>query len=51
MTGKVSPTLHAAGKFYRDIAGVTTAAEADFDFNPDITFEQIKQEIREEILL
>jgi nucleoside-diphosphate-sugar epimerase len=32
--GRLHPTIHAAGKFYFDIAGDATAAQRDFSFDP-----------------
>ncbi len=43
--GKVNATIHAAGKFHKDIAGEITAAEKDFGYNPDVEFEEIKKEL------
>lgn len=45
--GKLNPTIHAAGKFHKDIAGEITAAEKDFDYKPDVGFEEIKKELNE----
>ena len=44
--GKLNATIHAAGKFHKDIAGEITAAEKDFNYNPDIGFEEIKKELK-----
>lgn len=49
LTGKVNPSIHAAGKFYKDIAGEITAAQRDFDYKPNVGFEEIKKEINEDI--
>lgn len=45
--GFLKPKLHAAGKFHKDIAGEITAAERDFDYKPNVGFEEIKKEVRE----
>ncbi len=45
--GKLNATVHAAGKFHKDIAGEITAAERDFDYKPDVGFEEIKKELNE----
>ena len=45
--GKLNATVHAAGKFHKDIAGEITAAEKDFNYKPDIGFEEIKKELNE----
>jgi len=47
LTGKLNATIHAAGKFHKDIAGDISAAERDFDYRPDIGFEEIKAELGE----
>ncbi len=44
-TGKLNATLHAAGKFHKDIAGEISAAQKDFDYCPDVEFEEIKKEL------
>ena len=43
--GKLNATLHAAGKFHKDIAGEIAAAEKDFGYQPEIGFEEIKTEL------
>jgi dihydroflavonol-4-reductase len=43
--GKINATIQAAGKFHKDIAGEITAAERDFNFKPDVGFEEIKKEL------
>lgn len=43
--GKLNATIHAAGKFHKDIAGEITAAERDFGYIADIGFEEIKIEL------
>ncbi len=45
LTGKLNATLHAAGKFHKDIAGEVTAATTDFDYQPEVGFEEIKTEL------
>ncbi len=45
ITGRLNATVHAAGKFHKDIAGEITAAERDFDYRPDVGFEEIKKEL------
>jgi dihydroflavonol-4-reductase len=45
--GILHPTIHAAGKFYFDIAGTTDAALRDFDFNPRLTVEEAIREVKE----
>ncbi len=42
--GILNPTIYAAGKFHKDIAGEITAAQRDFDYRPDVGFEEIKKE-------
>jgi len=44
--GKINASIHAAGKFHKDIAGEISAAEKDFDYKPDIGFEEIKIELK-----
>jgi nucleoside-diphosphate-sugar epimerase len=43
--GKLNPTLHAAGKFHKDIAGDITAAQRDFGYNPEVDFKEIVVEL------
>jgi nucleoside-diphosphate-sugar epimerase len=45
--GKINATIHAAGKFHKDIAGEITAAQRDFGYQPDVEFEEIKKELNE----
>ncbi|HLC82326.1 MAG TPA: hypothetical protein VJI69_00755, partial [Bacteroidia bacterium] len=45
--GKLNATFHAAGKFHKDIAGEINAAEKDFNYKPDVGFEEIKKELNE----
>lgn len=47
MVGKINATIHAAGKFHKDIAGEITAAEKDFNYIPDVGFDEIKKELNE----
>ncbi|HSI14602.1 MAG TPA: NAD-dependent epimerase/dehydratase family protein [Chthoniobacter sp.] len=47
LTGKLNATIHAAGKFHKDIAGDISAAERDFDYRPDVGFKEIKAELGE----
>ncbi len=47
LTGKLNATIHAAGKFHKDIAGDISAAERDFDYRPDVGFREIKAELAE----
>lgn len=47
MFGVLNPTIHAAGKFHKDIAGEIKAAERDFGYNPKVDFSHIKKEVRE----
>jgi dihydroflavonol-4-reductase len=44
--GKLNATIHAAGKFHKDIAGEITAAERDFGYVAEIEFEEIKKELK-----
>ena len=43
--GRLNATVHAAGKFHKDIAGEISAAEKDFNYKPDVGFEEIKKEL------
>lgn len=45
--GKLNATVHAAGKFHKDIAGEIASAERDFNYKPDVGFEEIKKELNE----
>jgi nucleoside-diphosphate-sugar epimerase len=45
--GTVNSTIHAAGKFHRNIAGDISAAEKDFGYDPEVGFEEIKTELKE----
>ena len=38
--GLLHPTIHAAGKFYFDIAGSIDAAKRDFNYHPIVTLDQ-----------
>mgnify|MGYP002007880342 FL=1 len=40
MFGKLHPTIHAAGKFYFDIAGTIEAAQRDFDYEPVLSLDE-----------
>jgi dihydroflavonol-4-reductase len=46
VTGSLNATIHAAGKFHKDIAGDISSAEKDFDYNPEVGFEEIKKELK-----
>jgi len=43
----LNATIHAAGKFHKDIAGEIKPAKKDFDYEPDVEFEEIKKELPE----
>lgn len=43
--GRLHPTIHAAGKFYFDIAGDMSAAQRDFGFDPRMRLAQAAQEL------
>jgi len=45
--GLLNATLHAAGKFYFDIAGRIDAAKRDFNYQPKMNLEKIAEELRE----
>ena len=45
--GKVNASIHAAGKFHKDIAGDIGAAERDFDYHPEVGFSEIKKELKQ----
>lgn len=47
LSGRVNPTIHAAGKFHKNIAGDISSAEKDFGYDPEIGFEEIKKELKE----
>lgn len=47
LAGKLNATIHAAGKFHKDIAGDISAAERDFGYRPDVGFKEIKAELGE----
>lgn len=47
LSGRLNATLHAAGKFHKDIAGDIRSAEKDFDYSPDVGFDEIKKELKE----
>ena len=42
--GRLHPTIHAAGKFYFDIAGDATAAQRDFGFDAQMQLEDAARE-------
>ena len=43
--GRLNPTLHAAGKFYYDIAGDCTEAKKDFGYDPSISIDEAVLEL------
>ncbi|MEA3495922.1 MAG: NAD-dependent epimerase/dehydratase family protein, partial [Bacteroidota bacterium] len=43
--GILHPTIHAAGKFYFDIAGKIDDAKEDFGYEPKISFEETAEEL------
>jgi dihydroflavonol-4-reductase len=45
--GYLNSSLHAAGKFYFDIAGKIDAAKRDFGYNPKISYEDAAEELKE----
>ena len=45
--GRINPTLNAAGKAHKDVAGDCGAAEKDFDYNPDVDFKEINNELNQ----
>jgi len=47
LSGRLNATIHAAGKFHKDIAGDISPAEKDFDYSPDVGFEEIKAELKQ----
>ena len=47
--GRLHPTIHAAGKFYFDIAGEMTAARRDFGFEPRMHLAEAAQELAGEL--
>jgi dihydroflavonol-4-reductase len=47
LTGRINATIHAAGKFHKDIAGDISSAEKDFGYSPDVDFEEIKKELKQ----
>jgi nucleoside-diphosphate-sugar epimerase len=44
--GRINATIHAAGKFHKNIAGKIDAAEQDFNYDPTVGFEEIKKELK-----
>ncbi|MDF2435969.1 MAG: NAD-dependent epimerase/dehydratase [Bacteroidota bacterium] len=49
-SGTLNATLHAAGKFHKDIAGDISSAEKDFGYLPKVGFEEIKEEMRDLVI-
>jgi dihydroflavonol-4-reductase len=47
LSGRLNATIHAAGKFHKDIAGDISRAEKDFDYSPDVGFEEIRSELKQ----
>jgi dihydroflavonol-4-reductase len=47
LSGSLNATLHAAGKFHKDIAGDISSAEKDFDYSAEVGFEEIKEELKD----
>lgn len=45
--GILNPTIHAAGKFHKDIAGDISAAQRDFGYTAAVGFDEIKKELKE----
>jgi nucleoside-diphosphate-sugar epimerase len=45
IAGRLHPTIHAAGKFYFDIAGEIEAARRDFGYEPKVTFAMAIKEL------
>ncbi|HEX8516422.1 MAG TPA: NAD-dependent epimerase/dehydratase family protein [Bacteroidia bacterium] len=46
VSGRINATIHAAGKFHKNIAGDCSRAEKDFGYSPEVGFEEIKQELK-----
>jgi dihydroflavonol-4-reductase len=46
-TGRINATIHAAGKFHKNIAGDVTEAEKDFGYDPKVGFTEIKKELKD----
>lgn len=44
--GYLHPTIHAAGKFHKNIAARSEKAAADFGYYPSAGFEQIREEVK-----
>lgn len=44
--GILHPTIHAAGKFYFDIAGRIDEAKHDFNYHPIVSFEEAIEELK-----
>lgn len=47
--GILVSSLHAAGKFYYDIAGKNDAAKRDFDFSPEISMDEAIEELTKQL--
>jgi nucleoside-diphosphate-sugar epimerase len=47
MFGLLHPTIHAAGKFYFDIAGTSDAAKRDFGYDSQMTLDYAIQELKQ----
>lgn len=45
-SGKVNATIHAAGKFHKNIAAEITEAEKDLGYTAAVGFEEIKKELK-----
>lgn len=43
----LNPSIHAAGKFYFDIAGNCEAAKKDFGYDPQVSFNDAANELKE----
>ena len=44
--GKLNPTIHASGKFHKNIAGTSKKAKLDFNYEPVSTFELIENDLK-----
>jgi hypothetical protein len=44
--GILHPTIHAAGKFYFDIAGKIDDAKKDFNYHPIVSFDEAIEELK-----
>lgn len=47
LSGSINATIHAAGKFHKDIAGDISSAEKDFGYAPLVGFDEIKAELKQ----